>query len=104
PLYPRRWSGLGLLIALAPGLGSLVWGVPFLTRHTAHRSLPGVGEIHGASALVVDIGVVTLVVGSTMLILTGIAHQSVRSHRYRNARAADDEQAPAAIRGEGPWN
>ncbi|MBT9514107.1 MAG: hypothetical protein IV104_17340, partial [Acidovorax sp.] len=51
-----------------------------------------------------------LVVGSTMLILTGIAHQSVRSHRYNHARAADEaqEQAAAATvpatRGETPWN
>jgi multicomponent K+:H+ antiporter subunit A len=63
-----------------------------------------------ASALFFDIGVFTLVVGSTMLILTGIAHQSVRSHRYNNARADDEaaEQAAAATvpttRGETAWN
>ncbi|WP_304466218.1 MnhB domain-containing protein, partial [Acidovorax sp. HMWF018] len=89
--------------ALATGLGALAWGYPFLTSHTAHFSLPVVGEIHVASALFFDIGVFTLVVGSTMLILTGIAHQSVRSHRYNNARAAEEAQA-AATPGEGPWN
>ena len=103
PLYPRRWIGVGLLAALATGLGALAWGYPFLTSHTAHFSLPVVGEIHVASALFFDIGVFTLVVGSTMLILTGIAHQSVRSHRYNNARAAEEAQA-AATPGEGPWN
>ena len=86
------------------------WGYPFLTSHTAHFALPVVGEIHVASALFFDIGVFTLVVGSTMLILTGIAHQSVRSHRYNNARADDEaaEQAAAATapttRGETAWN
>ena len=45
-----------------------------------------------------------LVVGSTMLILTGIAHQSVRSRRYNNMRADDEAQAAAAARGETPWN
>ena len=104
PLYPRRWIGVGLLIALATGLGSLVWGYPFLTSHTAHLTLPVVGEIHVASALFFDIGVFTLVVGSTMLILTGIAHQSVRSHRYHNARAAEDMQPGAATQGDNPWN
>ncbi|MFN9726075.1 monovalent cation/H+ antiporter subunit A [Acidovorax sp.] len=104
PLYPRRWIGVGLLIALATGLGSLVWGYPFLTSHTAHLSLPVVGEIHVASALFFDIGVFTLVVGSTMLILTGMAHQSVRSHRYHNARAAEDMQPGAATQGDNPWN
>ena len=103
PLYPRRWIGVGLLAALATGLGALAWGYPFLTSHTAHFSLPVVGEIPVASALFFDIGVFTLVVGSTMLILTGIAHQSVRSHRYNNARAAEEAQA-AATPGEGPWN
>ena len=105
PLLP-----LGLLAALATGLGALAWGYPFLTSHTAHWHLPVVGEIHVASALFFDIGVFTLVVGSTMLILTGIAHQSVRSHRYNNARADDEaaEQAAAATapttRGETAWN
>ena len=110
PLYPRRWIGIGLLAALATGLGAWAWGYPFLTSHTAHFALPVVGEIHVASALFFDIGVFTLVVGSTMLILTGIAHQSVRSHRYNNARADDEaaEQAAAATmptpRGETAWN
>jgi multicomponent K+:H+ antiporter subunit A len=101
PLFPRRWIGVGLLTALATGLGALVWGYPFLTSHTAHITLPVVGEIHIASALFFDIGVFTLVVGSTLLILTGIAHQSVRSHRYNNARAAEEaddaERAARAV-------
>ncbi len=112
PLYPRRWIGIGLLTALATGLGALFWGFPFLTSHTAHFTVPWLGEVHVASALFFDIGVFTLVVGSTLLILTGIAHQSVRSHRYNNARAAEEAQAaqeaavPAtnAARGEGAWS
>ncbi|MBU0889406.1 MAG: monovalent cation/H+ antiporter subunit A [Gammaproteobacteria bacterium] len=115
PLYPRRWIGVGLLTALATGLGALFWGFPFLTSHTAHLNLPVLGEVHIASALFFDIGVFTLVVGSTLLILTGIAHQSVRSHRYNNARAADAAEAEAAgtatasdiaaqTRGETSWN
>jgi multicomponent K+:H+ antiporter subunit A len=39
------------------------------------------GDIHIASALFFDVGVYTVVVGSTLLILTALAHQSVRSHR-----------------------
>ncbi|MFN7155346.1 MAG: monovalent cation/H+ antiporter subunit A [Acidovorax sp.] len=115
PLYPRRWIAIGLLTALATGLGALFWGFPFLTSHTAHLTVPVLGEVHIASALFFDIGVFTLVVGSTMLILTGIAHQSVRSHRYNNARTADAEEAEAADtansssiatdrRGETSWN
>jgi multicomponent K+:H+ antiporter subunit A len=34
-----------------------------------------------ASALFFDIGVYAVVVGSTLLILTALAHQSVRGHK-----------------------
>ncbi|MFT5642601.1 MAG: multicomponent K+:H+ antiporter subunit A, partial [Janthinobacterium sp.] len=87
PLYPRRWIAAGLLVSLATGLGSLAWGFPFLTSHSFYVTLPLIGTIHLASALFFDIGVFLLVVGSTMLILTAIAHQSVRSHRYRDRMA-----------------
>jgi multicomponent K+:H+ antiporter subunit A len=43
--------------------------------------LPLLGEIHIASALFFDIGVYAVVVGSTLLILTALAHQSVRGHK-----------------------
>ncbi|MDD2546516.1 MAG: MnhB domain-containing protein, partial [Burkholderiaceae bacterium] len=97
PLFPRRWIANGLLYALATGLGALVWGYPFLTSHTFHLTLPLLGPVHVASAFFFDIGVFTLVVGSTLLILTALAHQSVRSHRY-HARTADDAAPPT---GEG---
>ena len=80
-LRPLRWMGTGLLCATLTGLGSLLWGYPFLTTHTAHFSLPVLGEIHVASALFFDIGVFAVVVGATLLILTALAHQSVRAHR-----------------------
>ena len=96
-LRPVRWIAMGLLMATFTGLGALFFGYPFLTTHTAHLTLPLLGEIHVASALFFDIGVFTLVVGSTMLILTGIAHQSVRSHRYNNARADDEDVAHEAL-------
>lgn len=76
-----RWIAVGLLLTLCTGLGSLFLGYPFLTTHTAHFTLPVVGEIHIASALFFDAGVFAVVVGSTLLILTALAHQSVRSHR-----------------------
>jgi multicomponent K+:H+ antiporter subunit A len=80
-LRPLRWLGTGLLCATATGAGSLYFGYPFLTTHTAHLHLPLLGDLHVASALFFDIGVYTVVVGSTLLILTALAHQSVRSHR-----------------------
>lgn len=80
-LRPVRWIAMGLLMATFTGLGALFFGYPFLTTHTAHLNLPLLGEIHVASALFYDIGVFTLVVGATLLILTALGHQSVRGHR-----------------------
>ena len=94
PLYPRRWIAAGLLFALGTGLGSVAVGYPFLTSHSFDFSLPLVGHVHLASATFFDIGVFALVVGSTMLILTAIAHQSVRGHRF-HARLLEEQEQEA---------
>ncbi|MDX9686170.1 monovalent cation/H+ antiporter subunit A [Halopseudomonas formosensis] len=80
-LQPHRWLALGLALAVLTGLGALVLGYPFLTSHTAHFELPLLGELHLPSAFFFDLGVFSVVVGATMLILTALAHQSLRSHR-----------------------
>ena len=95
PLYPRRWIASGLLLALGTGLGAVALGYPFLTSHTAHLHLPLIGDLYVASAMFFDMGVFAVVVGSTLLILTAIAHQSVRSHRY-HARLMEEEQQAAS--------
>ena len=81
PLDPPRWIAFGLLVALATGLGALPFGYPFLTTHTAHFTLPVLGEIHLPSAAAFDVGVFAAVVGATLLMLTGMAHQSLRAAR-----------------------
>ncbi|TDF77862.1 monovalent cation/H+ antiporter subunit A [Pseudomonas sp. H9] len=83
-LRPLRWMGTGLLCATLTGAGAMLLGYPFLTTHTAHLHLPVLGDIHVASALFFDVGIFTVVVGSTLLILTALAHQSVRGHRPAN--------------------
>ncbi|MEO8626494.1 MAG: monovalent cation/H+ antiporter subunit A [Betaproteobacteria bacterium] len=80
-LRRSRWIAIGLLFAVITGLGALAFGYPFLTTHTAQLHLPVIGEIHVPSALFFDMGVFSVVVGATLLILTALAHQSVRSHR-----------------------
>ena len=80
-LHPVRWLAFGLLLVVATGLGSLAFGYPFLTTHTAHLTLPLVGEVHVPSATFFDIGVFAVVVGAVLLILTALAHQSTRAHR-----------------------
>ena len=103
-IYPRRWIAIGLLFALATGGGAVVLGYPFLTTHTAHVDLPLLGEIHIPSAMFFDMGVFAMVLGATMLILTGLAHQSVRSHRWsdeqdekKKAELAEDADAAEGV-------
>jgi multicomponent K+:H+ antiporter subunit A len=80
-LRPHRWIAVGLITACTTGLGAWLFGYPFLTSHTAHLNLPLLGAIHVPSAFVFDLGVFMVVVGTTMLILVALAHQSLRSHR-----------------------
>jgi multicomponent K+:H+ antiporter subunit A len=81
PLQPPRWIAIGMLLAVATGLGALAFGHPFLTTHTAHVALPGIGTVHLPSAAVFDLGVFAVVLGSTLLLLTALAHQSLRVRR-----------------------
>ncbi|NWC58587.1 monovalent cation/H+ antiporter subunit A [Pseudomonas sp. Y39-6] len=83
-LRPMRWMGFGLFSATLTGLGALFAGYPFLTTHTWHLSVPVLGDIHIASALFFDVGVYAMVVGSTLLMLTALGHQSVRAHKPSN--------------------
>ncbi|HVL08298.1 MAG TPA: monovalent cation/H+ antiporter subunit A [Burkholderiaceae bacterium] len=78
---PHDWIACGLAAACLTGLGAWVFGYPFLTSHTSHLVLPLLGEIHIPSAFFFDLGVFLAVVGTTMLILVALAHQSVRGHR-----------------------
>ncbi len=90
-LRPHRWIGCGLLTACGTGLGAWVLGYPFLTSHTAHLTLPVLGELHVPSAFMFDLGVFFVVVGTTMLILVALAHQSLRSRRSSTPTAKEME-------------
>jgi len=72
----NRWIGAGLLIALATGLGSLIFGHPFLTSSTPHLTLPLIGELHLASAMGFDTGVYVVVFVSCLLMLTSLGRMT----------------------------
>ena len=61
--------GAGLFLATLTGLASLLFGHPFLTSTFGHVHWPLVGEFEVASAMLFDLGVWLVVVGSTLLIL-----------------------------------
>ena len=63
---------IGLTIAGLTGLGSWIFGRPFLTSWFEYVSLPWIGKFELASALVFDIGVYFTVIGATLLILASL--------------------------------
>ncbi|WP_312407606.1 monovalent cation/H+ antiporter subunit A [Rhizobium sp.] len=86
-ILPLWWMGLGLIIATLTGIGAWFLGYPFLTSHSQYLTLPLIGKVPAATALLFDLGVFLLVVGSTVLILVALAHQSIRITRLRTIEA-----------------
>ncbi len=85
-VLPVNWIGFGLLFAALVGMGSWLFGYPFLTSHSQYLDLPVIGKVPAASAALFDLGVFSLVVGATVLMLIAFAHQSIR--RLRASRIA----------------
>ncbi len=92
-ILPVRWIGFGLIMASLTGMGSFLFGYPFLTSHFQYTDVPFIGRMPTASALLFDLGVFSLVVGSVVLMLIAIAHQSLRvkARPQRAAPAANEE-------------
>ena len=65
-----RGIALGLIIAAIGGLGSLAFGLPFLTSGHAEPVLPVIGTLPLASAMVFDTGVYIVVFAGALLILS----------------------------------
>ena len=86
-VLPVRWIGLGLLLAALTGVGAWLFGFPFLKSYYEYAEVPLLGPVPISSATLFDLGVFGTVVGSTMLILVALAHQSVRSHRWADEQA-----------------
>ena len=93
-IQPVRWISAGLLCATATGLVPWLFGYPFLTTHSRYLEISIIGKIPLASALPFDVGVFAVVVGTTVLILIALAHQSIRSPRARTSAVADPAGAP----------
>lgn len=62
----------GILIAALTGVGSWLFGRPFLTSWYDHFNLPFIGEFELASAMLFDLGVYLTVIGATLMILANL--------------------------------
>lgn len=88
---------VGVAIATLTGLGSWLFGYPFLTSAFGYFSLPGIGKFELATALLFDLGVYLAVVGATLMILANLgkvttAHRPVTDPKEPETPAA---QLPA---------
>ncbi|MDO5372977.1 MAG: Na+/H+ antiporter subunit A [Corynebacterium glutamicum] len=90
PIDAGRILGTGLFVAATAVLWPMVLlGEPPLTSHIWDLTLPLIGEIHIASALIFDFGVYLIVIGLTMHILNSLGGQLDRDEEMRKQRARD---------------
>jgi len=89
-VHPLVWIGLGLLAAAGAGIVGWWQSLPFLTSQVLAFHLPVLGDVHLSTTLLFDLGVYTLVVGATLLMLVALAHQSLRSPRKTVTPATPD--------------
>ena len=79
---PMRMAAAGLAVAALTGAAPLLFGRPFLEHFAAHwTGLPLLGERHLGTALVFDIGVFLVVVGSAckVIFVLGKSAQRLRA-------------------------
>jgi multicomponent K+:H+ antiporter subunit A len=79
-IHPQYWIGTGLLCAAGAGAGAWLASRNFLASMRWDLRLLSM-DVHLSSTLLFDLGVYLLVVGSTILIVIALAHQSMRTRR-----------------------
>ncbi|MCR2805353.1 Na+/H+ antiporter subunit A [Paenibacillus soyae] len=72
PVDFRKLTALGILVALLTGIGSFLFGEPFLSHAFDYFDIPLIGELELATATLFDLGVYLTVIGVTMTILLTI--------------------------------
>ncbi len=88
----------GVLIAVATGLGSLLFGAPFLSSSFGYFHVPLIGEVELATATLFDTGVACVVVGAVMMALAQLSHVAQRATRHAEANNGPDATDGEAVR------
>ncbi|NMA02866.1 MAG: Na(+)/H(+) antiporter subunit B [Clostridia bacterium] len=66
-------AAVGVLIAVVTGMGSFVFGKPFLSQSFGYFNLPIFGETELATAVIFDVGVALAVLGTALSIIFTIS-------------------------------
>ncbi|MDW7747450.1 monovalent cation/H+ antiporter subunit A [Halomonas sp.] len=89
----------GVAVATLTGLGSWLFGHPFLTSAFGHFHLPLVGDFELATAMLFDLGVYLAVVGATLMILANLGKVTT-PHRPAKEAASSFDTAPPSRPGK----
>ncbi|UZK66334.1 monovalent cation/H+ antiporter subunit A [Sphingomonas sp. M1-B02] len=91
----HRLIAYGVLIAVATGAGSLLFGRPLFTSAYGYFHLPLIGEFELATASLFDLGVASVVVGAVMMALAQLSHVAQRAARSHAAAVASETEESA---------
>ena len=78
PIDPVVPLGVGVLVAVATGTGSWLFGADFLTSDFGSVELPVLGTVKASTVLVFDIGVFSVVVGLDLTLLRTLGAEAER--------------------------
>ncbi|GGY00335.1 monovalent cation/H+ antiporter subunit A [Litchfieldella qijiaojingensis] len=92
----------GVAVATLTGLGSWLFGRPFLTSAFGHFHIPLVGDIELATAMLFDLGVYLAVVGATLMILANLGKLTTPHRPTKEAPAVSRKETPAPPSEEAP--
>ncbi|MGO3215274.1 MAG: MnhB domain-containing protein, partial [Halomonas sp.] len=87
---------IGVAVATLTGLGSWLFGHPFLTSAFGYFSLPLIGTFELATALLFDLGVYLAVVGATLMILANLGKVTTAHRPVTEATEKDIDAPPAS--------
>ncbi len=73
PVDFKTVAAVGVLIAVLTGVGSFLFGVPFLSQTYGYVDFPILGKTELATALIFDTGVALAVIGSAVTIILSIS-------------------------------
>ncbi|WP_136253591.1 monovalent cation/H+ antiporter subunit A [Onishia niordana] len=82
----------GVAVATLTGLGSWLFGRPFLTSAFGHFKLPLVGEFELATAMLFDLGVYLAVVGATLMILANLGKVTTPHRPSKDTQTATSKE------------
>ncbi|ARK31346.1 Na(+)/H(+) antiporter subunit B [Halalkalibacter krulwichiae] len=73
PVDFKKVAGVGVLIAVLSGVGSLFVDAPFLSHTFDYFDLPVFGKTELATSVIFDVGVALAVIGTAMTIILSIS-------------------------------